>query len=198
MNNVNIANILGKAPKDMEVKLYSPMVGDCTLERIEGNGQVWVKDKDGMNFSFFNNGTYFKHKGECLLFPSTDKTWDNWQKKIFEKGCFVVDDRNCVTYLYDGNDSFRDNEAALFRCQSEGELENFRFATGNEISTFLNRLLDNGFRYNVSEKKIEERMVKATETIRFNVKDGTTHEHNLTKKQYDIVKAVIEVITNRK
>jgi len=49
--NINIAEILQKAPRNMDVTLYSPLLGKCTLNGINQN-LIWVTAKDGLNYSF--------------------------------------------------------------------------------------------------------------------------------------------------
>jgi len=59
-------------------------------------------------------------------------------------------------------------------------------------------LLDNGFRYSVSEKNIVAYIAQKTDAVRLSVGKRVIHEFSLTQKQYDVVKAVIDVITNKK
>lgn len=80
--NINLCEILKDAPKG--TKLWSPVVGDCILERIEpeeafpivvlceGNGFYFLT-KEGFYAAGFDNA-------ECVLFPSKDQR--DWSKFV--------------------------------------------------------------------------------------------------------------------
>lgn len=95
--NINLVEILKNAPKG--TKLWSPVCGDCTLERIgSGRGASYpitckAIEKDGSeHFEVFAaNGavyTFYKYS-ECMLFPSKEnRDWSTFkvpkQHKHFE------------------------------------------------------------------------------------------------------------------
>lgn len=88
-NKINIAHILKDAPK--EIKLYSPILGDCEFDHISED-IIYVK-AFGTEFLFNEYGHMFTleigHTRECVLFPSKDcRTWENfkapWLHKQFE------------------------------------------------------------------------------------------------------------------
>lgn len=92
-NKINIAHILKDALK--EIKLYSPILGDCEFDHISEN-IIYVK-AFGTEFLFNEYGHMFTleigHTRECVLFPSKDcRTWENfktpWEQehKHFEAG----------------------------------------------------------------------------------------------------------------
>lgn len=88
-NKINIAHILKDVPK--EIKLYSPILGDCEFDHISED-IIYVKAL-GTEFLFNEYGHMFTleigHTKECVLFPSKDcRTWENfkapWKHKHFE------------------------------------------------------------------------------------------------------------------
>ena len=89
MEKINIAELLKDCPKG--TKLYSPLVGECTLEHIHGElKKILISTSDGTTLTFNNNGTYFKiGNSECLLFPSKNqRDWSKFQRP-FKDGDIV-------------------------------------------------------------------------------------------------------------
>lgn len=193
---LNIAEILKDAPKGMEINLYSPLVGECKLKQLnQEKGLIRITAEDGCDYDFHKDGRYLKFLGDCLLFPGNGIGWEHWQEHIFEKGCFVKNVETEETFLYKGDNCIQDEKGNLI---SKLCMDDYRFANGCEISSFLNKVIDNGFRYNVSENDIEPYIIPNDRTIRFNVGKAAVSEFNLTQKQFDVVKAVIEVITKKR
>ena len=84
-----IAEILKNAPKG--TKLYSPLFGECTLERVDDD-VIRVTISDGTVYMFSETGCFFRNceEAECLLFPSKDnRSWADFeyrhQFKPFDK-----------------------------------------------------------------------------------------------------------------
>lgn len=73
---INIAKILRNKPHD--VKLYSPIFGDCTYCYIHNeSNDICVKRQYNV-MSYFNSKGLYHTAGECLLFPS--KEMRDWEK----------------------------------------------------------------------------------------------------------------------
>ena len=73
---INIAEILRNKPSD--IKLYSPIFGDCTYCYIQGEtSDICVKRQYNV-MSYFNFEGLYDTAGECLLFPS--KEMRDWSK----------------------------------------------------------------------------------------------------------------------
>lgn len=100
--NINLVEILKDAPKG--TKLWSPICGICTLDKIDtiSSAPIIVRANGG-KLSFNSNGLYYNLVGaECLLFPSKEhRDWSTfkapWKHKHFEPGQKVL-----VPY-YDGD-----------------------------------------------------------------------------------------------
>ena len=79
MEKINIAELLKDCPKGME--LYSPIFGHVYLDKIRPHLSIVVTtDKEQSNFKeeFLYDGRYGMN-GECMLFPSKDKTtWEGF------------------------------------------------------------------------------------------------------------------------
>ena len=195
MNELNIAEILQNAPKGISTRLYSTLFGECFLDKIMKNGIIRVRTVRETCYNYNSDGRYFEGYGECTLFPSSERTWEQWQYALFEKGCFVVEQRSAVTFLYDGACMVRDSKSRSI--SFAGELEAFRFATPEEANSFQIELIQNGFRYNDIEKKIELFLQPATAKIKFTVNSENSYEYDLTDRQYEVVKAVLDYITNK-
>ena len=93
---INIAELLKNCPKG--TKLYSPLFGECKLERVEDEMFIHVKARYLHDFKFDEHGQLpdlpigANINGECLLFPSRDcRTWEGWNPPVEPK--FKVGDR---------------------------------------------------------------------------------------------------------
>lgn len=93
--NLDLTEILKDCPKG--TKLYSPALGECTLDALTDDKTfpIRVKYKTKHNtFSelFTENGYLFSNtiNAECMLFPSKDqRDWSKWQRS-FVKGDILV------------------------------------------------------------------------------------------------------------
>lgn len=105
-NNINIAEILKDYPKG--TKLYSPLLGNVTLESINSystNATIEVK-VDNSYYCFYKTGTYYNHAGaECLLFPSSEMR--DWTK-FFKRGDVVWSKTIGMYVIFEGwaNDDY--------------------------------------------------------------------------------------------
>lgn len=200
MEQLNIAEILQNAPKGLDIGLYSPLIGECRFFQLINPDKICVTSIDGYNYHFHSDGTYFGKMGECLLYPTKQKTWENWQQHLFKEGCFITCDLSGTTLLYRGKDSAQDCEN-----NSLGNLpiSLYRFAKNEEISRFLSKVYDNGFKYIVKEKRIgvyesADTETSVTEKVKLTIKKGDSHEYKMTKGQFEAVRPILELITNNK
>ena len=83
---INIAAILNDKPND--IKLYSPIFGECTFCCVrEDTNDICVKKHNGVIEYFNSEGLYFTF-GEVMLFPS--KEMRNWRKFSWKKGDLLI------------------------------------------------------------------------------------------------------------
>ena len=88
-NKIDIAEILKDYPK--ETKLYSSLLGNVTLEKVDTNSTVPIEVIDSLNNynCFFKTGLYYNRaNAECLLFPSSEMR--DWSKLSWKKGDILV------------------------------------------------------------------------------------------------------------
>lgn len=82
-NKINIVELLKDAP--FGTKLYSPLVGECILQRVRKDGAypivaMSVRTCKYASFDMYGRYLYYEDDGECLLFPSKDcRTWENFK-----------------------------------------------------------------------------------------------------------------------
>ena len=89
---LNIAAILKDKPAG--TKLWSPIFGDCTLDRITSEDSlIWAYNTDRVVETFYSDGKYDR-RGECAIFPS--KQMRDWSKFAWKKGDVLVsNDSDC-------------------------------------------------------------------------------------------------------
>lgn len=84
---LNIAAILKDKPAG--TKLWSPIFGDCTLDRITSEDSlIWAYNTDRVVETFYHDGKYDR-RGECVIFPS--KQMRDWSKFDWKKGDVLTD-----------------------------------------------------------------------------------------------------------
>ena len=145
-NNINITKILRDCPKG--TKLYSPLFGDITFEKVDISSTVSIQVKCSSNrqASFYETGLYYDYKdAECLLFPSSEiRDWS----KFFKRGDIVITNRNDMAAVFDGwaNDTYTKFHTTInIYCNNNpGEQEVcdtllFRKATEEECKRFIKK-----------------------------------------------------------
>ena len=91
---LNIAAILKGKPAG--TKVWSPIFGDCTLDRITSEDSlIWAYNTDRVLETFYPNGKYNKC-GECVIFPS--KYMQDWSKFAWKKGDVLTDEERFVVF----------------------------------------------------------------------------------------------------
>lgn len=146
-NNINIAEILKDYPKG--TKLYSPLLGNVTLEGINNystTAAIEVKDAHNSHYCFYKTGVYYNRDGaECLLFSSSKMR--DWSK-FFKRGDIVIKNGGGMAAAFDGwaNDVYTEfNTTVNLYCDNNtGEEEVcdtllFRKATEEERKQFIEK-----------------------------------------------------------
>ena len=98
---INIANILKDKPKG--TKLYADAFGELKLVKVDKVDTIYTRTKEGMFYSFYNDGKYDKN-GEPILVPS--KEMRDWSKFAWKKGDVLVsNDYGTEVIFYDWYDN---------------------------------------------------------------------------------------------
>lgn len=85
---INIAEILKDKPND--IRLYSPIFGECTFCYVrENTNNICVKKYNG-EIAFFDSKGLYYNTGEVMLFPS--KEMRDWNKLYWKKGDVLVNE----------------------------------------------------------------------------------------------------------
>ena len=111
--NINIAEILKDKKED--TKLYSPILGECFLKKVDTKLRfpiVVKKSKYDNKFiasdhGFLQDGRYFNvPDSECLLFPS--KHMKDWTSFAWKKGDVLINQKESKIVLFNGftNDEY--------------------------------------------------------------------------------------------
>ena len=155
---INLIQILKDCPKGR--KLYSPLYGEVELDHVTDR-TIYTKYLDcGTNLAAFNEvGQVWGYEtGECMLFPSSIvKSWNGWQPDLFEKGDIIhMNDRHSIAFLYDGYDvdGYYGFNEGNFRTLLD--IEDYRFATEEEIKQFLTDMETKGYRLNEETNQVEK------------------------------------------
>lgn len=166
-NKINIAEMLRNCPKGME--LYSPIFGEVYLDKIRPYLAIVVTtDKEQGDFKeeFLYDGRYGMN-GECMLFPSKDKTtWEGFHRP-FRDGDIITCNNSACTFVSIFKDkpierSFRKHCSFIldynrFVVTTEfADYTNPRFATEEEKAKLFQAIEDNGYKWNAETKTLEE------------------------------------------
>lgn len=179
MEKLNIAELLKDCPQGME--LYSPIFGKVYLDKIRPHLAIVVttdKKQDDFKEEFLYDGRYGMN-GECMLFPSKDKTtWEGFHRPFKDEDVVVAEDSESLQlfllkYLISSRDDnshdgycyfgwgFQDNK--LFK---KGNWGFNRLATEEEKQKLFDAIKANGYRWNSETKTLEKLIVP-----KFNVGD---------------------------
>lgn len=212
-NKVNIAEILKHCPPSM--KLYSPIFGDVYLNKIRPHlGIVVTTDKEQGNIKeeFLYDGRYGMN-GECMLFPSKDKTtWEGFVPPCkFKNGdilyidctgdecsykhnkyIFILKEISdgkiyCYCYIDEVNKYKKFNISWLSDMTYTP-----RFATEEEKQKLFDSIKENGYKWN-EETKTLEKLIKP----KFKVGDRIRCK-NCVEKYDGFEEGIIDTITDNK
>lgn len=164
-NKINIAKLLKDCPKG--TKLYSPLVGECTLEHIHSElKKILISASDGTTLTFHNNGTYFQmDNSECLLFPSKDqRDWSKFQRP-FKDGDILISGLEDNPFIFKRINGLGNAQCyCAISCFGQLILNNdnwtcikgCRLATEEEKSKLFQAIKDNGYHWNPETKTLEK------------------------------------------
>lgn len=137
---VNIAEILKNKP--VRTKLWSPLLGNCTLKEIKEDIMypIVVMHHNNISSCFTKYGQYLSdfEEGECLLFPS--KYMRNWEKFSWKKGNVLTNKDNTKMCVFDGwyKDDYTQIKAKHWLdCKNEN---NHKYFSDNQPLTSLMHL----------------------------------------------------------
>mgnify|MGYP006324671275 CR=1 FL=1 len=168
-NKINVAELLRNCPKGME--LYSPIFGKVYLNEIRPHLAIKVtinKEQSDSIEEFLYDGRYGIN-GECMLFPSKDKTtWEGFISPCtFKKGDVLIseagnmvlfshiDSRNIVHYhcIITPYGSCR-----IEKNTSTGVGEYYRCTLANEHQKqrMYDKIKSAGYKYNQDTNKLEK------------------------------------------
>ena len=94
---LNIANILKDKPSG--TKLYADAFGKLKLVKVDKVDTIYTRTKEGMFYSFYNDGKYNKN-GEPILVPS--KEMRDWSKFTWKKGDILVSNDSDCHIIFEG------------------------------------------------------------------------------------------------
>ena len=106
---LNIANILKDKPSG--TKLYADAFGELKFVKVDKVDTIYTRTKEGMFYSFYNDGKYDKN-GEPILVPS--KEMRDWNKFAWKKGDVLVSNDYCTEVIFD---KWYDNTYTNFHCK---------------------------------------------------------------------------------
>lgn len=172
------------------IRLYSPLFGDCTLERVDSEDNIIVSfvDKKGQkrypvfdgNFGFLQDC----NNGKLMIFPDKNETWDGWQKKLFKKGDFISFGIDGETLVFINDDSFLTCHGKWVRNRN---LNGYFYSSDKQIHEFKSSLRTEGYKWNGStftlEPIVEKPVFKIGEMV---VYKGKTDFENEPLKICDI------------
>lgn len=186
MEKINVAELLKDCPKGME--LYSPIFGKVYLYKIRPHLAIVVttdKEQSDSKEEFLYDGRY-RMNGECMLFPSKDKTtWEGFVPPCkFKDGDIIYthtdnyvwisifkqfSENCCRTYI---DFCIKDNDLTIdtgVLCKIE-KITTQRIATEEEKEKLFKVIKDNGYRWNAETNTLES-LVEP----KFNIGDSITH-----------------------
>ena len=170
---INIAEILKDCPEG--TKLYSPICGDCTFEKIHLNTSIVVCTQDYRTITFNVYGQYFKDidNAECLLFPSKNNR--DWTKfRPFKDGDIISSGSYIAIFHKFGKPQFCEYDKVIYYhcwCYQNGKDFKFKkdfgigrdteynFATDKEKQKLFDIIKTNGYKWNPETKTLEKLIV---------------------------------------
>ena len=106
---LNIANILKDKPSG--TKLYADAFGELKFVKVDEVDTIYTRTKEGMLYSFYNDGKYDKN-GEPILVPS--KEMRDWNKFAWKKGDVLVSNDYGTEVIFD---KWYDDTYINFHCK---------------------------------------------------------------------------------
>ena len=164
---LNIANILKDKPSG--TKLYADAFGELSFKYISNN-IISTRTKEGMFYSFYNDGKYDKN-GEPILVPS--KEMCDWNKFAWKKGDVLVsNDYGTEVIFYDWYDNTYTNFYGKHYLNSEDKnkilyykeplcaTERYSLEDRNAAQTYINTIEERlGGKLNLETLEIEKQIM---------------------------------------
>jgi hypothetical protein len=200
---INIAELLKDCPRGME--LYSPIFGNVYLDKIRPHLAIVVTtDKEQGDFKeeFLYDGRYGMN-GECMLFPSKDKTtWEGFVPPCkFKDGDIISDSLGTCIFKGEGRIKGTVNyycgiSDVYFHVKDDklkpdghyGDIVDYRLATEEEKQKLFDAIKANGYKWNSYTNTLEKLVIP-----RFNVGDKVKDKNNrvwfvvqVSEKHFDI------------
>lgn len=166
-NKINIAELLKNCPKGME--LYSPIFGELKFIEVNAiNNNILVVQQNGYITEFESDGRLINCKnGECLLFPSKEKTtWEGFVPPCeFKDGDVVATTNGLWIGITTGGEKGKfiptycvirsDDEFKAYPDRKE-TWQFHRLATEEEKAKLFQTIKDNGYKWNEETKTLEK------------------------------------------
>jgi hypothetical protein len=168
--NLNLVELLKDCPKG--TKLYSPALGECTLEKFFKDKtfsiQVKYKTKDNTFSELFTKEGYLFSEisdAECMLFPSRDqRDWSKWQRPFVKGDVLVSKAGNIVLFSH-----ISENQVVHYLCllRPHGTLKisndvgvgySYECTLANDFQKqkLFDALKANGYKWNPETKTLEK------------------------------------------
>ena len=106
---INIAEILKDKPSG--TKLYADAFGELKFVKVDEVDTIYTRTKEGMLYSFYNDGKYDKN-GEPILVPS--KEMRDWNKFAWKKGDVLTSNDYDTEVIFD---KWYDDTYTIFYCK---------------------------------------------------------------------------------
>lgn len=167
-NKINIAEILKDCPKG--TKLYSPLYGECKLERIHNElKKIIVSTSDGMVISFYSDGKYFQiDNSECMLFPSKENTtWEGFQRPFMDGDILISRLEGCEgnPFIFKQINGFGNAECycaincygeLIFNSDNWTSIKGCRLATTKEKEKLFDAIKSHGYKWHEETKTLKK------------------------------------------
>ncbi len=163
-NQINIAEILKDKPRG--IKLYSPIFGDVTFDKVEkdlGEYTIFVTDKGQNHQTFMADGRYNRN-GVPVLYPA--KEMHDWSKFAWKKGDVLASNDGRKNTIFDGfiddtytsfkgKHSLEDNE--YISNENSLETEDYTLEGENPAKCYINTIEKKlGGKLNMETLEIED------------------------------------------
>lgn len=162
---MNIAEILKYCPKG--TKLYSPIYGDVTLDKVCHNNLIKVIINNNNSRGFYKDGSYYEY-GECVLFPSKDqRDWKEFRLPVkrgdimmFNNRAFIISNEYAVAF----NNAFHkyicgiDTDNTFKVSQSDNYWTSAFYIPASEEAKkeLFDKMAEAGYRWNADTLELEK------------------------------------------
>ena len=196
--NINIAAILNNKPNN--IKLYSPIFGECTFCCVrEDTNDICVKKHNGVKEFFDSKGLYY-NTGEVMLFPS--KKMRDWEKLSWKKGDLLINSCGfqCIFKEWESNDYTKfngcySNSSDGYEDVSNAETANFVKLDNNTAYGYIRELEKRcGGKLNLETLEIEKPEFKDGDILSCDEDTYTKHTTLILHKNGCVVESLVSLI----